>query len=722
MTPGRLPVIRLPNPPGTLTPLCVVSCGDLIQQSHAAAMGKNIYVLGTGLSHDGSACLLKNGRICVAIEKERLTRRKHDGYNDTEAINYCLNSEGIRIDNLDLIVQNANYGTFRMGNDYFEGPRLLTDGLKVPIVTISHHLAHAYSTIGTCPFGEFNILIIDGSGSPYEECNDLDGANIPDKPSIGTVPHLYCEKDSYYEYSGGRCRPIFKDFSAWGYFAQEYVLHPGAMHSIGGLYSSASKYCFGNLEDVGKLMGLGPYGRPGVFTGEIFELRDGRVFLKYDWMPRFRRPARAYESFKADFQYYADVAYWVQREIERAIIYVVNSRLEAAPSENLCFAGGVALNAVANTRILSQTRVKNLYIEPAAADNGLSIGCAYYGWLEVLKKQRVPHNQSTCFGTHYPNDCIAPAIPVYARAVDLFFDLVQKHYRPVTPSAGDRHIRFDLGDGSAPHTLTVRSSGFLEYNRAKVAEPWCVVTLDRSTLFQLIFRPVSWNQLLETNRIRASDAAGMELLLEMLDFEAISKRLDVRIQSEIKTGNGGAAAPDPDYIRTTARLLAEGKVVGWFQDACEFGPRALGRRSILADPRIPAMRKFINSEIKFREDFRPFAPSVLREDASTFFQSGRESPYMILVDQIREEWREPLKAIVHEDGSCRVQTVTEDWNPKYYRLLQEFKRLTGISVLLNTSFNRRGMPIVETPNEALQFFYSCKLDCFTIQEYVVQKG
>src|SRR4051812_34826394 len=134
-------------------------------------MQKNIYVLGTGLSHDGSACLLKNGRICVAIEKERITRIKHDGENDTDAITYCLKAEGITIHDLDLIVQNANFGNFITGNDFFHGPRLLTDGVKVPVVTISHHLAHAFSTVGTCPFQEFNILVIDGCGNPYDECH-----------------------------------------------------------------------------------------------------------------------------------------------------------------------------------------------------------------------------------------------------------------------------------------------------------------------------------------------------------------------------------------------------------------------------------------------------------------------------------------------------------------------------------------------------------------------
>src|SRR5262245_46249439 len=152
--------------------------------------GKPIYVLGTGLSHDGSACLLKDGRICVAIEKERITRVKHDGGNDSDAINYCLRAEGISIADVDLVVQNANYGMFEHGNDWFEGPRVIT--YEVPTVAISHHLAHAYGAIGTSPFDEAAILIIDGCGSGYDDCIDLQGCTIPEKPADG-MRHLFYE-------------------------------------------------------------------------------------------------------------------------------------------------------------------------------------------------------------------------------------------------------------------------------------------------------------------------------------------------------------------------------------------------------------------------------------------------------------------------------------------------------------------------------------------------
>ncbi len=171
-----------------------------------------------------------------------------------------------------------------------------------------------------------------------------------------------------------------------------------------------------------------------------------------------------------------------------------------------------------------------------------------------------------------------------------------------------------------------------------------------------------------------------------------------------------------------ARLLSEGKVIGWFQGGCEFGPRALGRRSILADPRRKDIREFINARIKNREDFRPFAPSVLRGDVNAYFQYDGDSPYMILVVKVRPEWREMIPAVVHQDDSCRIQTVTPEWNDRYYRLLEEFKKITGVGILLNTSFNRRGMPIVETPLQALYLFFESDLDCLILNDLIIYKN
>jgi carbamoyltransferase len=230
--------------------------------------------------------------------------------------------------------------------------------------------------------------------------------------------------------------------------------------------------------------------------------------------------------------------------------------------------------------------------------------------------------------------------------------------------------------------------------------------------------PGYFNTLYDLNKIEITNYHDLDYLLRAIEFHKTNGF------AEVENSN-----TDPDlihyegegYIEEAARLIASGKIIGWFQDESEFGPRALGRRSILADPRKKGVKNFINAEIKFREDFRPFAPSVLQEDASLYFDVEGEAPYMLTVCQVKDEWRERLEDIVHVDGSCRVQTVTPDWNPKYYQLLKEFKRLTGLSVLLNTSFNGRAMPIVETPDDALGFFYKGKLDYLVIQDLIVRQ-
>jgi carbamoyltransferase len=560
-------------------------------------MSKPIYVLGTGLSHDGSACLLKDGRICVAIEKERITRVKHDGMNDSAAIVYCLDAAGIQLSDLDLVVQNANFSMLKSGSDWFHGPRIL--GNSVPVVTISHHLAHAYSAIGTSPFEESAVLVIDGCGNAFDDCIDLSDSIVTENPPEEFRP-LYFEKDSYYTFANNRMLSRYKDFSVWGMGVKDRPMFPNTTrHSIGGLYLGASVYVFSGMEDPGKLMGLAPYGRPGIYDFPMFDLVDGRAFVRYDWMDEFRRPCRSYEQFKENFQYYADIAYWVQREVERAILYVIEHRFRLAPHENLCYSGGVALNAVANRRILTEGPFENVYVQPAAADNGLAVGCAYYGWLEVLRQSRVMHDGSTCFGAGYSDAAVRAAV-------------------------------------------------------------------DRCP--------------------------------------------------EIAT----ASCPD-DYIRETAELLAAGKIIGWFQGGAEFGPRALGNRSILADPRRREVRDFINRHIKNREDFRPFAPAVLEEDASVYFDCAYKSPYMLLVAPVRPEWRDVIPSVVHEDNSARIQTVCARSNRAFYQLLQEFKRITGLGVLLNTSFNKRRMPIVETPENAMDVYLNSALDVLVMSHQVLVK-
>jgi predicted NodU family carbamoyl transferase len=692
-----------------------------------------IYVLGTGLSHDGSACLLRDGQVAVAIEKERITRVKHDGGNDTAAIRYCLETEGIAVEDLALIVQNGLFGDFSRGNSYFNGPRLLRDDLPVPVVTISHHLAHAYSAIGMCPFREAAVLVVDGCGNTLAECTDLQGL-APPFTVDDDARHLYFEKDSYYLWRGGRLQTVFKDFSPWTNLfvrTSPMMLNNVTKHSIGGVYAAASHYCVRGTADLGKLMGLAPYGRDGVFKERIFELREGRMFVNPDWMRGFDRPAQTADDFKRGFQYYADIAYWVQREVERALLDLVQARYEMCPASNLAYAGGVALNAVANARILRESKLRQIYMVPAAGDNGISLGCAFYGWLEVLGRERVLHSGSTCFGRGYGSQDVTAALrsvdemaapPPESGAADpteKFESLLrslQKGLDPGVASTWSTKLRWEVA-GVATFATEARE-GRLRVSRNAAGPVTAVIRGDAATftrIFQGLLHPA---RAVELGRLQCTNLDALLYFYNGIDWKAVAPGQ----AAALPMGDFGWR-PSSDPAGAAAQLLADGKVIAWFQDGSEFGPRALGRRSILADPRKPGVVDLINVRVKRREEFRPFAPSVLLEDASTYFECDFESPYMILVAQVREAWRETLRSVVHRDGSARIQTVTPDWNPRYYDLLTACKRLTGLPMLLNTSFNRKGMPIVETPAEAINFFREADgLDALVIEDFVLERS
>ena len=563
-------------------------------------MSKPMYVLGTGLSHNGSAVLLKDGVVCVAIEKERITRLKHDGGNDSEAIQYCLDAEGISLQDVELVVQTANFEI--PDRDRFHGKRLFAGSENPKMISISHHLAHAYSAAGTCDFDECVVMVIDGCGSPYEQCSDVSqGTVLPKSLEEFAQKGLWCEKDSFYYFDGQKLTTLLKDFSPIETQDSETLKLPTTKHSIGGFYAAISHYVFGNMDDVGKLMGLAPYGKEGLIGKEAFEFRNGSLEVRTDWQDELKMPSSGYTFFKEHFQYYADVAFWAQEQVEKAVFDCFKDRLGRFPHKNVCYSGGVALNAVANAKLLNEEILSDFYIEPAAGDNGLALGCAYYGWLEVLKKPKVKHNESTCFGKSYSKE----------------------------------EILNNLANGSK--SWEVHESGIT------------------------------------------------------------------------------------DLLTLTAKKLADGLTVGWFQDHCEFGPRALGHRSILAHPGIPGLGDHINAAIKFREDFRPFAPAVLPEFASTYFRSGRKSPYMILIDHTKPEYLEQLKNVTHVNGTARVQTIDKTWNPLFYQLVQAFQKESGIGVLLNTSFNKKGMPIVETPEQALALFEESALDVLVLNEFLICK-
>lgn len=561
-----------------------------------------LYILGTGLSHNGSAVLLKDGRVCVGIEKERLSRKKHDGGNDNLAIQYCLDAEGITISDLALVVQCANFDI--PARDRFQGQRLFAGTEYPPIINISHHLAHAYSAVGTSPFKECAVMVIDGCGSPLNQFLEM---HPEEKPLIDArflqETQLLCEKDSFYHFDGQILKPLVKDFSPMAEKSDSILSLPTTQHSIGGFYSSISKYVFGDMDDVGKLMGLAPYGSAHFYAYEAFRFEDGQLFVNEDWQHYFTNPSSGYAYFKEHFSYYANIAKWAQEQVEKAVMTCITKRLEQFPHQNLCYTGGVALNAVANAKLLDTDKVRNCYFEPAAGDNGLALGCAYYGWLAHFKKPKIEHDGSTCFGKNYNETAIQNAL-----------------YEEQTGAFKQTHFR-------------------------------------------------------EENEL----------------------------------------------LRHCATQLKDGKTLAWFQSGSEFGPRALGRRSILAHPGIPGMKQHINANIKFREDFRPFAPAVLKENVSNYFEAGRLSPYMILVDKTKTEHLSYLSNVTHEDGSARVQTVDASWNARFAALLKEFEQQSGIGVLLNTSLNRKGMPMVETPEEALRLFAETALDVLVLENVVLEK-
>jgi carbamoyltransferase len=447
-------------------------------------------------------------------------------------------------------------------------------------------------------------MVIDGCGSPLNQHLDLhpeQSLNIDS--SFIDNNQMICEKDSFYHFRDNKLIPLFKDFSKMEELTTSCLRMPTTQHSIGGFYAAISKYVFGDIEDVGKLMGLAPFGMPNKFKYEAFEFISECLFVKDDWKNNFINPFKDYDYFMEHFSYYADIARWAQEQVEKAVLCCFNFRIKRFPHKNLCYTGGVALNAVANAKLQDLFPDNEFFFEPAAGDNGLALGCAFYGWLNYLKMSKIPHNGNTCFGKKY-----------------------------------------------------------------------------------------------------------------------LQEEIDLVIKNEINHSfNKKFFLNEEELISYCAEKLNSGKTIAWFQSGSEFGPRSLGRRSILAHPGIENMKNHINKNIKFREDFRPFAPAVLKDKVSEYFEVGRNSPYMILVDKTRPKYLQQLNNVTHCDGTARVQTVDEIWNPKFSKLITEFYKHSGIAVLLNTSFNKKGMPIVETPLQAIDLFKETALDILVLENTVIEK-
>jgi carbamoyltransferase len=576
-----------------------------MSKQHTYVLGLNTY------DHDVSACLLKDGAIAFAVAKERITREKHASGFYKEVIDYCLDAEGITFGDIDLIVRNCYILPVPEMEDrlvYQDMPGFLPEYERADVathplyrsqspkvVTISHHLAHAYSAFAVSPFDEGVVMVVDGVGSYRSDVSEP-------YPATDTATALARESESYYKFSGSSIECLKK---VWmepdrGFLSDEFYNMPG----LGALYSRASTYIFGDWNKCGELMGLAPYGRRER-TKPLMEIAGNELRVPR-WSAEFNQPyvmdsGGKWES-SPSMRHWEDLAWRVQDDTEKVLLARARWLREITGARNLCIAGGVALNCVANGRIAREAGFENVWIQPAAGDDGIAIGCAVYGQLEVLKQ---------------------------------------------------------------PRSFVMKQS--------YVGKPYA----DQ-------------------------------------DFDKALQNFFVRIQT--------TAARSDDICRDTAKLLAEQRVIGWFQGGSEFGPRALGNRSLLADPRKAEMKDILNSRVKHRQPFRPFAPIVLAERAKEIFEGEEDSPFMLIAKPVRREWRDRIPAIVHVDGTARVQTVSDDTNPVLYRLLKEFEALTGVPVLINTSFNVKGEPIVETPQDAVVCFLTTGIDNLVLHDTLVSKN
>jgi carbamoyltransferase len=588
---------------------------------------KPVNILGiSAYYHDSAACLVRNGAIVAAAQEERFTRRKHDERFPRHAIEYCFREGGITTADLAYVAfYEKPFVKFdRILHSYLAyAPAGLRSFLKAIPIWIKdkiwikselqkelnfsgtilfpeHHESHAASAFYPSPFQEAAFLTVDGVGE-------------------WTTTSYGIGRDHHLEIAGELRFP----------------------HSLGLLYS-AFTYFTGFRVNSGeyKLMGLAPYGEPkfvDVILRELIDLKEDGSFRlnmnyfnyaagltmtneKFDTL--FGRPPRKPESKLTQMD--MDLARSVQDVTEEVMYRMAKHVRKQTGMKHLCLAGGVALNCVANGKILREGIFDRIWIQPAAGDAGGALGAAMFAWHEYLGKPRKAD------GVH---------------------DTQRGSY--LGPGFKRDDIRAFLHSQNAP---------FVELN-------------------------------------------------------------------------------DDEIPERIADLIASGKVIGWFQGRMEFGPRALGGRSIIGDARSPRMQEVMNLKIKFRESFRPFAPSVLRERVNDWFELNEESPYMLLVAPVAKKHRRDLTpeehkkfgleklltlrstipAVTHVDYSARVQTVTKDWNPLYYHTIKRFEEKYGCPVIINTSFNVRGEPIVGSPEDAYRCFMRTNMDYLIVGNFLLEK-
>jgi carbamoyltransferase len=582
--------------------------------------------------HDAAAALLRDGQLVAAAEEERFTRKKHDYDFPQHAIDFCLEAGGIQAAALDyvvffekpftkfqrLIVSSLqtfprSHGVFREAmvtwlKEKLWIKHLIQNRFGIPpskILFSRHHLSHAASAFFCSPFEKAAILTVDGVG-------EWTTASF----GIGEGTDIKLLKEIHFPHSLGLLYSAFTAFLG-------FEVNEGEYKVMGMAPFGTPRY----VDKVHKLIHIGVDGSfelamkyfsfhhstEKTFNGKFVELfgppRDPKApfFTPASGYPPYfgDKPAN-YTELGQQNQHYADVAASIQAVTEEVLLNMAHSVYKETGLKRLCMAGGVALNSVANTKILQQTPFEEIYIQPSAGDGGGALGAALYAYHMVLGKPREFIMEHAYWGEeHGPSD-------------------IEKFLK----ESAIRYHRFDNED-----------------------------------------------KLLE---------------------------------------------------RVVGRLQ-EGKVIGWFQGRFEWGPRALGNRSILADPRRSEMKDIVNTKIKFREPYRPFAPSVLIEKADEYFDLSRPAHhyparFMLYVVNVRENKRETIPAITHVDGTGRLQTVDRTLAPRYYQLIQLFGAATGVPVILNTSFNLKGEPIVNTPLEAFRTFSLSEMDVLVLDRYLVEKS
>ena len=558
--------------------------------------------------HDSAAALLKDGHVIAAVEEERFSRKKFDDSFPKMAIEWCLKEAKITpseihsvafydkpvlkferlLDNY-LAVSPRGLFSFLDTIPKWLHKRLwiknditkLLKGFKGDIIFPEHHMSHAAHTFYTSPFDESAILTVDGVGE------------------WTTTSFGYAKNNSI---------KLTNDIR-WP-------------HSLGFFYS-AFTYFLGFQVNEGeyKLMGLSAYGKPKYYDLILDNLidvkKDGSIHLDMSYFVFHYDKVMTNDLFAKLFgisprkkdekaeQIHFDIGASAQKVLEDILLKMVNHVYEKFKKKNLCLGGGVALNGVANYRILKESSFDNVHIPPSPGDGGSAVGCAQYLYYIHHNNQRI--------------------------------------------------VEKDMG----------------------------------KTIRENIYVGTSYND---------------EKITEFLDSKKISYEKLERIE----------------LLKKVAQLIADGNIVGWYQGKMEWGPRALGCRSILADPRKAEMKDILNEKIKHRESFRPFAPSILEEYVSEYFEIDRSSPYMLIVVPVKKP--EKIPAVTHVDGTGRLQTVNKDANPLYYDLISEFYKITGIPVIINTSMNVMGEPIVNTPEQAYQMIVKTDMDCIEMGNNLIYRG